>query len=229
MSQYTLTLNIDAQDLTYIKAAQQRITLGKTVGGDQPNVIWLSIDPFQANTVQWTDDVWIYASTTQVTSGASILKLSEVQPGPALDGGYYPFTAAAVFNDFVSSTDVPAGTYAANNDMPASNYPLLTFGLSQSAQVNAVPVTRKPISARMVLATQRIFMTPNANVYVWLQSQFASETIITSIVGRHTIARFGGGVTDIALKYDLARGLFVPDPSASTAQELVDHVEPLVV
>ena len=229
MPQYKLTLTIDAQDLSYIKAAQQRITLGKTVGGGEPNVIWLSIDPFMTNTVEWADDYWIFASSTQVASGASILKLSEIQPGPALDGGYYPFTSAAVFNDFVSAQDIPRGTYAANNDMPASSFPYLTFGLSQSALVNQQSVTRKPISARMVLSTQRISMTPAPSVYVWLQSQFASETIITSIVGRHTIARFGGNVTEITLKYDLERGLFVPATPASSVSGLIELVEPLLV
>ncbi|MNT20658.1 hypothetical protein D3C72_1559730 [compost metagenome] len=95
--------------------------------------------------------------------------------------------------------------------MPYTQYPALTFGLSQSAMVSKKLAERKPISAQSVLSQQQIQMTPFTNVYVWLQSQFASETIITKIIGNNAVARFGGGVTDITLKYDPNRGIFVPD------------------
>jgi len=210
MPDYTLTLNIDPVDLAIIKGAQQRITLAKPVGNGDPNVVWLSIDPFQSTAVEWVEDYWIYASTTAVVEGASISKLSEVTPGPALDAGYYPFTSAAMFNEIQPSSSIPKGTFAANNDMPYSQYPALTFGLSQSALVNKKKADRKPISAQSVLATQQAQMTPFTNIHVWLQSRFASETIITKIVGKSSVAKFGGGVNEITLKYDPDRGIFLP-------------------
>ncbi|MBU3961463.1 MAG: hypothetical protein KJ670_14965 [Alphaproteobacteria bacterium] len=211
MPSYSLTLNIDPTDLNVIKAAGQRLTLAKPVGSGDPNVVWLSIDPFQSTTVEWTEDYWIYASTTEVTQGNNISKLSEVTPGPALDAGYYPFTPAATFGVFQNNPGIASGTYAAENMMPYTQYPALTFGLSQSAMVSKKLAERKPISAQSVLSQQQIQMTPFTNVYVWLQSQFASETIITKIIGNNAVARFGGGVTDITLKYDPNRGIFVPD------------------
>ena len=87
---------------------------------------------------------------------------------------------------------------------------MLTFGLTQSALINQKPAERKPISATPVLATQFANMTPFSTVYIWLQSQFASETIITTITGKTSKARFGGGVNDLALKYDPNLGVFVP-------------------
>lgn len=211
MANYTLTLNIDPNDLNYIKAAGQRLTLAKPVGSGDPNVVWLSIDPFPSTTIEWTEEYWIYASTTEVSQGASISKLSEVSPGPALDAGYYPFTSAATFGVYQKTPAIPSGTYAANNEMPYNQYPTLTFGLSQSAMVSKKLAERKPISAQSVLSQQQIQMTPFTQVYVWLQSQFASETIITKIVGNSSVAKFGGGVFDITLKYDPDRGVFVPD------------------
>lgn len=214
MADYTLTLNIDPVDLNYIKAAGQRLTLAKPVGSGDPNVVWLSIDPFPSTTIEWVEDYWIYASTTEVTQGATISKLSEVTPGPALDAGYYPFTPAATFGVYQKTPSIPSGTFGANNNMPYNQYPALTFGLSQSALISKKPAERKPISATSVLSQQQILMTPFTNIYVWLQSQFASETIITKITGKSTVAKFGGGVTDIALKYDPDRGMFVPEQTS---------------
>lgn len=231
MPNYSLTLNIAPDDLKNIKAAQQRITLAKPVGSGDPNVIWLSIDPFQSTTVEWTEDYWVFASTTAVAQGASITKLSEVTPGPALDAGYYPFTSAAVFNPFQKDASIPGGTFAANNDMPNSQYPYLTFGLSQSALINKKPAERKPISAQTVLATQQIQMTPFTTIYIWLQSQFSSETIITKIIGHTAVAKFGGGVNSMTLKYDPDRGVFVPEASSKNLLEqgLIELRTPLLL
>jgi len=216
MPGYSLTLNIDPKDLNIIKAAGQRLTLAKPVGSGDPNVVWLSIDPFPSTTVEWEEKYWIYASTTEVSQGASISKLSEVSPGPALDAGYYPFTPSATFGVFQPAPAIPSGTFASNNNMPYNQYPMLTFGLSQSAMISKKPAERKPISAQAVLSQQQIQMTPFTNIYVWLQSQFASETIITKITGNSTVAKFGGGVTDITLVYDPTRGIFVPSTDADT-------------
>ncbi|WP_269583055.1 hypothetical protein [Roseibium sp. Sym1] len=229
MTSYQLQLNIDMETLRYIKAAQQRITLARTVSSSEPSVVWLTFDPFAANMIEWAEDFWLYASNTQMTSGASILKLSELTPGPALDAGYYPFTAAAVFNQFVGSSDIPQGSFAINNDMPPSSYPALTFGLSQTANVNGQVTERKVISAQMVLANQTLLLTPTTRVYVWLQSQFTSGTAIGKIIGKYTVATFGGGVSEISMTYDPNRGIFVPSNAALSDQGNVLHVEPAII
>ena len=43
-------------------------------------------------------------------------------------------------------------TFASNNNMPYNQYPMLTFGLSQSAMISKKPAERKPISAQAVLS-----------------------------------------------------------------------------
>ncbi|MBN8738755.1 MAG: hypothetical protein BGP24_12550 [Lysobacterales bacterium 69-70] len=221
MPDYRLQLLIDPTDLSVIRTAGQRITLAKPVNSDSsPNVIWLSIDPFQSTEVQWSEEYGIYASTTAVQQGASITKLSETGV-PAQDGASYSFTSAATFNGPFSSGSVARGSYGAQNDMPNSNYPMLTFGLTQSALINQKPAERKPISATPVLATQFANMTPFSTVYIWLQSQFSSETIITKITGKTSKARFGGGVNDLSLKYDANLGVFVPVSAQGKA--LADH------
>lgn len=223
MPSYRLQLLIDPKDLEIVRASQQRITLAKPVSSESPNVVWLSVDPFQSTEVQWEEEYGIYSSTTAVQEGASITKLSETGI-PAQDGSTYTFTPGATFNGPFSG-GVARGSYGAQNDMPYNQYPVLTFGLTQSALINQKPTERKPISATPVLATQFANMTPFTNVFIWLQSQFASETIITKITGRSAKAKFGGGVDDITLKYDASLGMFVPAAVQGKAVKETNAVE----
>jgi hypothetical protein len=223
MSDYSVKFLIEPADLNYIKAAGQRITLAKPVNSSSPNVIWLSIDPFQSTDVQWTEEYGIYASTSQIANGVSITKLSETGL-PAQDGLYYTLTAATTFNGPFGGKGVPAGSYGAQNDVPYSAYPSLTFGLTQDALVNQKPSGRKPLSATPVLATQFVQMTPFTIVYAWLQSQFTSETIITTITGKSAKITLGGGVKDVTLKYDPSLGMFVPSSPTGQLMKQSDNV-----
>ncbi|MCZ4280306.1 hypothetical protein O4H49_05930 [Kiloniella laminariae] len=206
---YTLTLNVAPTDLEVINGAQQKIALAKPVGNSKVDVIWLAFDPFESNTIQWSEEYWLYASTAAVgKSGEKITKLSEVQPGPAMNGSIYPFSNNATFGTPVKSPDVATDTFAAVNNMSYEKYPALTFGLSQSAQVNQEIQDRKPLSASSVLATQSIQITPFTHVYIWLEGHFESSTIITDITGLKSVAKFGGGTNEIAMTYDGKSGSF---------------------
>ncbi|MCM2438567.1 hypothetical protein HGO34_02395 [Agrobacterium vitis] len=210
---YSLSLTFDTDVLANIKAAGQTVAIAKTVGTGTPNVIWLTVDPFQSNTIEWEEDYWIYASTVDVSNGASINKLTEVTPGPALDGGYYDLNENSIFGPFRKNNSVfpvATGAYTAINNMSHEQYPSLTFGLSQTALVNQTLHERKPISAQTLFATQPVRMTPSTAVHVWLQSEHESQTFITDINGTPSLVGFGEGVTDIALKYDPVQGLFGP-------------------
>ena len=225
MPSYRLQLLIDPKDLPIVKTAGQRITLAKPVSAASPNVIWQSIDPFTSTEISWEEQYGIYCSTVAVSDGATITKMSETEI-PAQDGSYYSFTPATVFNGPMSggSPPVARGSYKAINDVPYSAYPVLTFGLTQTAMINQQPADRKPISATSVLATQSALMTPFTNIYVWLQSNFKSETIITQITGNHSVAKFGGAVDNITLKYDPNLGVFV----SATPKGVLEHDSGLV-
>lgn len=206
---FQLTLNINPDDLNVINAAQQKIALAKPAQNQGIDVIWLAFDAFESNTVQWEEDYWLYASNTATSdNGAVISKLSEVQPGPAVDGSIYSFTNNATFDAPVPSTSVASGTFSADNNMSYDKYKYLTFGLSQSAMVNQRLEDRKPLSATSVLATQNIQITPYTYVYIWLESHFETSTIITDVTGNKATAKFGGGVTDITMSYDGKSGVF---------------------
>ena len=206
---FSLTLDILPKDLDVINSANQKIALAKPVGNGSVDVIWLAFDAFESNTVAWSEEYWLYASTVSVaTPGTVITKLSEVQPGPAVGGSVYPFSNAATFGEPVKNADVGTDTFAATNNMDYAKYPQLTFGLSQSAQINQTLAERKPISASSVLATQSIQVTPFTDVYIWLEGHFESSTIITDVIGKKAVAKFGGGTNDIAMSYDAKSGIF---------------------
>lgn len=208
MSDYNLKLVIDTTDLKQIKDAGQRILLAKPVANGGPSTVWLAVDPFESNDVNWKEEYGLYASTTEMKHGAKISKLSETNI-PAQDGALYDFTPENLFQGPQPEPSIPPGTFAALNQVPNSAYPVLTFGLTQSAMVNQKPANRKPISASPVLAHQEVEITPFTEVYVWLQANFESETIITKVTGKHAVARFGGGTNDVTMKYHPNVGMFV--------------------
>lgn len=209
MPNYSLKLNIPTEALSVIKQAGQRIMLAKEVSScNGPNVVWLSIDPFESTDVEWTENYGIYAATSEASHGATISRLSET-PFPAIDGVSYTLSSHAIFESPEPDACVPRNSFGARNEMPYADYPSLVFGLSQSALVNKRPVERKPISATPVLSSQSVVMTPYQNVHIWLQANFESETIITRIEGRDSVARFGGEVNALSLTYDTTRGEFI--------------------
>jgi hypothetical protein len=219
MPSYSLKLEIAAADLAIIRAAGLRLTLARPVGNGDPNVVWLALDPFPSTVIQWDESYWIFASTTPIVHGATVTILSEILPGPALDAGIYSFTPSGEFGAFEPVSSIPAGTYAVANNMPYDHFPLLTFGLSQSPQVAPQPVEPKPISVRSVLSQQKTELTPLPVIFIWLQNEFTSETIITRITANVTIARYGNGISELTTVYDPHRGIFVP---ATNLEDMID-------
>ena len=211
MPNYTLDLAIDTEDLKILKAAGLNITIAKPVNSASPNVAWLVFDPFEGNKVEWTEQYSLYASPTAITqNGAVISRLSET-PFPANDAAYYSLTSSATFAGPFTGSGAPAkGSYKVNNDMPSTQYPALTFGLQQKASINSKGIDPSPLNAAVVPAALSATFTPLTTVYVWLQTEFTSGSVITSVNGNAAVVQFGGTTTQQSLKYNPATGAFVP-------------------
>ena len=222
MPEYTLDLAIDTDSLNIIKAAQLKITVAKPVSGSNPNVTWLVFDPFEGNKIQWEENYGIYASPTPIAqNGAVISRLSET-PFPANDAAYYSLTSNATFTGPFTGQGAPGiGSYKVDNNMPNTSYPALTFGLQQKASINGRGINPSPLNAAVVPANLDATFTPLTTVYVWLQAQFTSGTVITQVNGNAAIVKFGGSVTQQSLAYNPATGTFVP----SSRNNLVAHSE----
>lgn len=208
---YKLDLIIDDESLKILRASQLKVTLAKPVNKeDTPNVAWIVFDPFSGNTVEWSEEYGIYASPGQVIqNGAVITRMSE--RFPAQDAAYYSFDASATFSGPFTGSGAPMkGSFKAINNMPSSLYPVLTFGLEQKASINSKGIDPSPINAALVPASYNAVFTPLTTVYVWLQAEFTSGTVITSINGNSASVTFGGSTTSQTLKYDPNTGRFLP-------------------
>lgn len=215
---YTLDLLIDPESLEILRAAQMKITVAKPVGGETPNVTWLVFDPFQGNTVKWTETFGMYASPTLMDqNGAVIRRMSEIFP--ANDAAYYSFDTSATFKGPFTGPGSPGpGTFKVDNDMPVNQYPFLTFGLMQSATLNGGPIKPSPLNAALVPAAISASFTPITTVYVWLQGQFQSGSVLTEINGDATVVEYSGETKNQSLKYQKETGKFIP--ADSTGNEI---------
>lgn len=211
--QRTLVLLIDQQDAERIRTAQQRVTLARPMNGVDPSVVWLAIDPVPTITVAWREENGLYASASPAVAGQSLVKMAET-PIPTLPGAAYSYTSSGFVGP--SSGGVPAGSFRLANQVPYEQYPMLTFGLTQSATVNGMEQRAKPQSALAVLATQSATLTPQPVVFVWLQAQLGSEVVINSVQGSFSKVSFAGE-EQVTLRYDPRLGLFVPVASTTTA------------
>ena len=203
---YKLNLNLSSEDTALLNSVNQRIMIAKPIGGGQPSTIWQDIDPMQNVQVDWEEFYYMYASDTQFANGAEINTISETKE--AADGKTYPFENN-VFQEPVDLDHIDLGTFAARNKMPVAKYPSLIFGISQEAQINQRQQDRKPICAVPVLPEQLIRMTPFTSVWVWVESQSKSNTIITQVNGNAAQVTFGGSKTVANLTFDHDKSMFI--------------------
>lgn len=209
MPDYSLTLNINNDDLKRIRSGQYNVILAKPVGNGNPNVAWLSFDPLGTNTIKWTELFGLYASTVKLVHGATIDKVSSINP--AQDGVAYEFSASATFDPASAGTpEPPKGSYLVENTMPFAAYPSLTMGLTQDATVNGQTHAGNPLNAVEVLSQFDVVFTPFTTVYIWLEANLQSQTVITKITDKAAIATFGGSVTSLSFTFDSAVGMFTP-------------------
>jgi hypothetical protein len=210
MSTCQLTLLIDAADLPALRDLGLRIILARPV--TETDVIWQTLDLAESTTIVWRDDqCGLYASKVAYENGEIISPIAEV-PIPASAGAYYAFTSRMAF-DGPHAGGTP-GAYQIDNQSSS----LLTFGVTQSAQVNNAPVPAAPISAESISPSQPLAMAPRPEICVWLQATVSSGEIVTFIDVNYVIVNYATGVNAVTLQYDATMGIFVLAGSSSDAE-----------
>jgi hypothetical protein len=220
MPTYTLNLSISAQDLETIAAAGENIIVAKPVtnASGTPNVAWLSVPPLENNQITWVEDYAIYASTTEIASGAAIFQ-SSVTSFPAEDGVCYDFATSGAFGGPVTGPQpVPLGSFSTLNDFTSRS--AMTFGLTQSANANGGLISLSPLNAQSVPEQQQAVFTPLTTVWVWLEANVRSATMITGVFSKVAVITFGGEVNTQGLTYAAAQGQFEPDDSSADVKLL---------
>jgi hypothetical protein len=222
---FKLNLLIKDTDLRIITASGLKITIAKPVGDGSPNVAWLVFDPFMANTVEWSEEYGLYASTSHIDRGAVITSISE-KPPKVTDGESYVFGKnGPVFDpgdDYCED-----GSFRIKNLMGGPAYPSLIFGLTQEAVINTNRIKAAFVNAALVPSRLDVIFKPLTRVFVWLQNSYCSGTVITTIMSTAAEADFGGGVNENSLVYDGSKGHFIPAPNG-TADKVLVHKPALI-
>lgn len=221
MSNFKLNIGFTTQQLQILYATGSNVVIGKSNNGLVPNVAWQVFKPFQANRVEFNNEYGIYVSETKIEKGAILSELSNV-PEPAVLGELYNLEQSGVITG-----PEKGGIYdgfAIQNQY--SELPYITTGLYQSAVVNGYSDRKNAISANPLLLQSTAVFEPTNTVYVWLQSNIISNSVVTFITSHLTEVKFENGVDSVNLKYDLSFGIFVPTIQSMSAT--ITHIEPVL-
>ncbi|MDI1434878.1 hypothetical protein [Polyangium sorediatum] len=216
MPTFKLSTAFTQEDLNRFYASGSNIVVAKPNAGGMPNVAWLVYRPLLGNTVTWEEQYGIYASNVDIINGAQLTQMSKSE-FPALDNKSYPLTAAGFFGP--PSTGGSPGSYTAVNQYDNLPKGYLTFGLFQDAVVDGTPALGNAVSAAPVIYNSTAVMTPFTTVYLWVQSQVVSNTVVTNVTSPMTEVMFGGPVTEVSLMYDASSGKFITAPGKTMAEK----------
>lgn len=203
MPSFTLNVEINSSDLQTILAANEQVAILKTPVITEQNVVWVAFRPFQENQVSWEDDFAVYASGSETRNGVVIKLMAEQPAEPQM---LYPFKEG-VFDPPVEAANIGSGEYGIRNQL--FDYPALTFGLAQAAQVNGTVIKYQPLNAQTVLRGQEAVFTPEDSIAVALMARVESGFVISEVSGTPIVLKFGGDVVSITIKYDGTAGRFV--------------------
>lgn len=219
MASYQLDVAFTDEQLKILYATGSNVVIAKPSGGGAPNVAWQVFKAMQANTINWDEEYGIYASTAEVVNGAKLSQLSSVPVGAAMDKLY-----TLEPNSIISGPTAggQANSFALQNKY--NNKPYMTVGLYQDATVNGTQIAGNAVSAAPVILASTAIMTPYTTVYIWLQSQVVSNSVVTTVTSPMTELRFGGGVDDMSIKYDSSSGKFI---NASKNKEIASLIKEL--
>jgi len=187
---YGLSINIDAAGVLAINQSGQKVTVVKSVSyspssstagkgnkpaGDDtsPPVVWLAFSPLETNDITWTEQYYIYATTTQITAGAQI-QMTSATGGPVQEGWLYTFQNG-VFDQGAQGTGT---SYNTKNEGGG----LFGMGLAQQATLNNAQ-TMAPLSVASVLNNEGASFTPSEKVSIYLSSVENNGSVTTRVTG----------------------------------------------
>jgi hypothetical protein len=208
--EFSLKINIKPDDLSVINTTGMLVSLAKPVNTGKPNVIWVTLKPYQTNEITWTEEYGIYAAAqTELQNGATINKMTELPP-PVSNANAYFFQNGLFQID--SNTPTPAdGSFLIVNRIPKSESPFTIFGLTQTPVIGGKPQEPAFINAAPVMAQLHVTFQPLTTIYVWIQNRYTSGTVITDIESDAVALQFSSATPTHTIRYDGDKGYFVND------------------
>lgn len=219
MTQYQLNFSIPAASVAQINAANQFVTLVKSVNNGQGSstlpVAWVSFSPLTVDTVTWIENYSVYASSTQLQAGATIV-MSSTQA--AQTGMLYTFENG-VF------TGGPGGV---SNIFEVSNQNTLSgsfnFGLAQQATINGV-VTTAPLNSIAVLYNEDVTFTPIETISVFLSGYQNNGVVMSSVTSQACVVELTSAAPSASLSFNASNNTFYQNTTALMShQDLVEKL-----
>ncbi len=176
-----IDININAAGLQNIYAAGQFVTLVKTVKsivdvaaapGLEVIIAWMVFQPFSSNVLKWSDDYYLYATTTTSLSPGNLVIANTMTSDPAQVGWTYTLHSG----QFSSISNGTASVFTVNNMMNG----IFGFGLAQYATVNNTR-TVAPLSAILALFNQEVFICSPSELFIFLSSIGSSGSVLYRI------------------------------------------------
>ncbi len=204
MANYNLSINFSPTDVQEINSANQYVTIRKEVKNElgvngKQSVAWLTFRPFEFNLLTWETTYGVYASTTEVKSGATINKSATANP--AQPRRIYNFHNGA-FNLPKLSLIEDLNAYQIKNE----TLDPLTFGLCQGVLVNGQDYPSNPLNAVSVLAGQSANFRAIEKLTVFLTGHADNGVVLSEILGESLTLDF----TEIpSRKIEYTDGIFI--------------------
>lgn len=200
--QYQINIDIDDDGLHGIYSSNQYVTLVKSVvsaplGSGNLPIAWLAFQPLETNQLMWTENYYLYASTTVLQSGATISMTSQTGE-PAQEGWTYTFAQG----QFIGVQGA-GSTFNVSNQMQGA----LNFGLAQSATVNNV-TTMAPLNAIPVLPNEEGSFTPQEVISVFLSSYSNNGTVISQVASNALSVTLSSQSPTVNLGFDDSTNTF---------------------
>ena len=196
----TLLLEIAAEGLGELVAADRRIVLAKPAGAGPPNVAWLTFEPRHRRTIAWDDRYGVYAARAGVRIGAPVDVASCVYPATARK--VYTFDGAT-FAEARPEARVPPGHFDIWNAGPTAS----TFGLLQRATIDGATVS-SPLNAIVLPADFTADFTPVERVYLWAQHGLEPGAVIRDVPANAAVVTFDRSGSVRTFRYDLGASAF---------------------
>lgn len=206
MSSYELDIQFTAEDTHTFNLSGQRLTLVKEVGGmPGTKVAWLAISPFQYNLITWEDQYGLYASTTEAADGATIYKVSDLEP--ASTGVIYPFKDGGF--GLSNKENNGSTSYGVEN---ASREHLI-FGLAQSVTANGKYSGTNPLNALKVINNGTGKFTALEKIHIFLHREYKNGAIISEINSKALVVDLANTLDHtVTIHYDTNSGQFLIGP-----------------
>ncbi|MGD0152697.1 MAG: hypothetical protein ABSC17_02885 [Thermacetogeniaceae bacterium] len=199
MSNYILNVLFDPSDLQELRIVGEKVTLIKSTSSGS-NLAWVVFDPFEQNEIDWTEGYYVYASKSEIQSGALIKKVSFKQ---ANSGESY------AFRNSIFETGLPGDTGINSYKVYNLNAPpeRLIFGLAQDVKVNGKKYDVNPINADPVLYSHSDVITPIERVSIFMERKIYSSMVLSDIKGTSLEVDLTGA-PEATVKYNLLKGGF---------------------